>query len=137
MRTSVLITVVLTLFWLPLHAQTVQTDSSSTPDHLIYTVVQQQPEFRGGMSKLGQYISENLRYPKAAQTAGLGGRVFVRFLINKQGAIEKVKVLKGISPEIDAEAIRMVSSMPNWLPGKVDGQAVDCFYNLPINFSVR
>lgn len=137
MRTSVLITVVLTLFWLPIQAQSVQTDSSSTPDHLIYTVVQQQPEFPGGMSKLGQYISENLRYPKVAQAAGLSGRVFIRFLITKQGAIEGVKVLKGVSPEIDAEAIRMVASMPNWVPGKVDGQAVDCFYNLPINFSVR
>ncbi|WP_394351047.1 energy transducer TonB [Spirosoma arboris] len=48
-----------------------------------------------------------------------------------------MKVLKGVSPEIDAEAIRLVASMPNWVPGKVDGQAVDCFYNLPINFSVR
>ncbi|QHV94574.1 energy transducer TonB [Spirosoma endbachense] len=137
MRTPVLIIVLLATFWLPLQAQTVQTDSSSTPDHLIYTVVQQQPEFPGGMSKLGQYISDNLRYPKAAQVAGLAGRVFIRFLITKQGAIEGVKVLKGVSPEIDAEAIRMVATMPNWVPGKVDGQAVDCFYNLPINFSVR
>ncbi|AUD00843.1 energy transducer TonB [Spirosoma pollinicola] len=137
MRTPLLILVLLATCWLPLQAQTVQTDSSSRPDHLIYTVVQQQPEFSGGMSKLGQYISENLRYPKAAQAAGLSGRVFIRFLITKQGAIENVKVLKGVSPEIDAEAIRMVASMPNWLPGKVDGQAVDCFYNLPINFSVR
>ncbi|WP_162386963.1 energy transducer TonB [Spirosoma endbachense] len=89
------------------------------------------------MNKLGQYIQENLRYPKAAQAAGLAGRVFIRFLINKQGGIEKVQVLKGISPELDAEAVRLVASMPNWLPGKVDGQAVDCLYNLPINFSVR
>jgi TonB family protein len=122
---------------LPLQAQTVQTDSSSTPDHVVYTVVQQQPEFPGGMSKLGQYIQENLRYPKTAQAAGLSGKVFIRFLINKQGAIEKVKVLKGISPEIDAEAIRLITRMPNWIPGKVYGQAVDCFYNIPINFSSR
>ncbi len=137
MHTSVLIALVAGTLWLPLHAQTVQTDSSSTPDRVLYTVVQKQPEFPGGISKLGQYISENLRYPKAAQAAGLAGRVFIRFIITKKGAIEKVQVLKGVSPEIDAEAIRMVASMPNWLPGKVDGQAVDCFYNLPINFSVR
>lgn len=137
MRISILITLVLILFCLPLQAQTVQTDSSSTPDHLIYTVVQQQPEFPGGMNKLGKYISENLQYPEAAQAAKLAGRVFIRFLITKQGAIEQVKVLKGVSREIDAEAIRMVASMPNWIPGKVDGQTVDCFYNLPINFSVE
>ncbi|QHV96557.1 TonB family protein [Spirosoma endbachense] len=138
MHTSILLTVLLTLVWLPLQAQIrVQTDSSSTPDRVIYTLVQQQPEFSGGMNKLGQYIQENLRYPKAAQAAGLAGRVFIRFLINKQGGIEKVQVLKGISPELDAEAVRLVASMPNWLPGKVDGQAVDCLYNLPINFSVR
>ena len=137
MHTSVLIALVAGTLWLPLQAQTVQTDSSSTPDRVLYTVVQKQPEFPGGISKLGQYISENLRYPKTAQAAGLAGRVFIRFIITKKGAIEKVQVLKGVSPEIDAEAIRMVASMPNWLPGKVDGQAVDCFYNLPINFSVR
>jgi protein TonB len=137
MHTTVLVTLFLGTCWLPLHAQTVQTDSSSTPDRVLYTVVQKQPEFPGGMSKLGQYIQENLRYPKVAQAAGLAGRVFIRFLITKQGAIEQVKVLKGISPELDAEAIRLVTSMPNWLPGKVDGQAVDCFFNLPINFSAR
>ena len=64
-------------------------------------------------------------------------RLDLPYFENKQGAIEKVRVLKGISPEIDAEAIRLVASMPSWLPGKVDGQAVDCFYNLPINFSVQ
>jgi TonB family protein len=136
MYSSVLTTLLLSAFWLPLQAQVGQKDSSSTSAHTVYTVVEQQPEFPGGMSRLGQYIEKNLQYPKIAQEAKLAGRVFIRFVITKQGAIEKVQVLKGVSPEIDAEAVRLVEKMPNWLPGKTNGQAVDCQYNLPINFSL-
>ena len=100
----------------------------------MYTVVEQQPEFTGGMRQLGEYLRKNTYYPPAARMNGLEGRVFVTFIVSEQGAIEAVRVLKGLSPELDAEALRLVRSMPNWRPGKQDGKAVACRYNLPVNF---
>ena len=138
MRTCLLTVFFLTSLWLPLRAQPkVVQDPSSTPERVLYTVVPQQPEFPGGNAQLAQYLQQNLRYPETARAANLGGRVFIHFLINKQGGIERVEVLKGLSSELDAEAVRLVEQMPAWYPGKVAGQAVDCFYNLPINFSLR
>lgn len=111
----------------------VELNSNFTSD----TVNQRDPEFPGGMDKLGQYIKENLRYSKTAQAAGLTGRVLVGFLINNQGVIEKIHVVKGISSELDAEAIRLIKSMPNWTPQKINGRAVDCRYAIPINFTLK
>ncbi|AUD03293.1 M56 family metallopeptidase [Spirosoma pollinicola] len=105
-------------------------------DGEVFTVVEQQPEFPGGMKALGAYMEKNLKYPEAAQKANIGGRVFVRFIVTKTGEITNVELLKGIGYGADEEAIRVVNSMPNWTPAKQNGQLVNVQYNLPINFQL-
>ncbi|WP_128548458.1 energy transducer TonB [Larkinella soli] len=103
----------------------------------IFTVVEQNPEFPGGMSALGQYLSKNIRYPAAASRANVSGRVFVSFVVNTDGSIQDVQVLKGLGFGTDEEAIRVVRSMPKWKPGKQSGRPVRVKYNLPINFQLE
>ena len=103
----------------------------------IFTVVEQQPEFTGGMAALGQYLQKNLRYPAAAQRANVAGRVFVSFVVNTDGSIQDVQVLKGLGFGTDEEAQRVVKSMPKWRPGKQSGRPVRVKYNLPINFTLE
>lgn len=122
------------VIWLPAHAQT---DSTAKSPSKVFTVVEQHPEFPGGMRKLGEYIEQNLHYPDAARRARVEGRVFVSFVVTDEGHIENVNVLKGIGFGTNEEAIRLVASMPNWIPGRLAGKAVSVAYNLPINFSLR
>jgi periplasmic protein TonB len=103
----------------------------------VFTVVEQQPEFSGGMAALGQYLSKNLRYPAAAQRANVSGRVFVSFVVNTDGSIQDVSVLKGLGFGTDEEAIRVIKAMPKWRPGKQSGRPVRVKYNLPINFTLE
>ncbi|SFD82197.1 M56 family metallopeptidase [Spirosoma endophyticum] len=106
-------------------------------DGEVYTVVENQPEFPGGMEGLGAFMQKNLKYPEAAQKAEVEGRVFVRFIVTKEGDITDVQILKGIGYGADAEAVRVVKSMPRWKPAKQGGQAVNVQYNLPINFQLE
>lgn len=103
----------------------------------IFTVVEQQPEFSGGMAALGQYLQKNLRYPAAAQRANISGRVFVSFVVNTDGTIQDVAVLKGLGFGTDEEAVRVVKTMPKWRPGKQSGRPVRVKFNLPINFTLE
>lgn len=103
----------------------------------IFTVVEQQPEFSGGMAALGQYLQKNLRYPAAAQRANISGRVFVSFVVNTDGSIQDVQVLKGLGFGTDEEAKRVVQAMPKWRPGKQSGRPVRVKFNLPINFTLE
>lgn len=103
----------------------------------IFTVVEQQPEFQGGMAALSQYLGKNIRYPAAAQRANVSGRVFVSFVVNTDGSIQDVSVLKGLGFGTDEEAIRVVKSMPKWKPGKQSGRPVRVKFNLPINFTLE
>ena len=106
------------------------------PDEVFITV-EQQPEFSGGMAALSQYLQKNLRYPAAAQRVNLSGRVFVSFVVNTDGSIQDVQVLKGLGFGMDEEARRVVSGMPRWQPGKQSGRAVRVKFNLPISFSLE
>ena len=103
----------------------------------IFTVVEQNPEFPGGMSALGQFLSKNIRYPPAASRANVSGRVFVSFVVNTDGSIQDVNVLKGLGFGTDEEAMRVVKAMPKWRPGKQSGRPVRVKYNLPINFQLE
>lgn len=103
----------------------------------IFTVVEQNPEFPGGMSALGQFLSKNIRYPPAASRANVSGRVFVSFVVNTDGSIQDVQVLKGLGFGTDEEAMRVVRAMPKWRPGKQSGRPVRVKYNLPINFQLE
>ena len=99
-----------------------------------FDVVEQMPEFPGGAQALFGFVAKNIRYPKAAEDAGIQGRVIVTFVVMKDGSIGEVKVAKGVSPELDGEAVRCVKSMPKWKPGMQKGQAVNVKYTMPLSF---
>ncbi|RRB04047.1 energy transducer TonB [Larkinella rosea] len=103
----------------------------------IFTVVEQNPEFPGGMAALGQFLGKNIRYPPAASRANVSGRVYVSFVVNTDGSIQDATVLKGLGFGTDEEALRVVRSMPKWRPGKQSGRPVRVKYNLPINFQLE
>jgi protein TonB len=105
----------------------------------IFTVVEEMPEFPGGPMEMMKYIQKNIQYPQMAKEAGLSGKCFLKFVVNGNGNITDVQVLKGVPgcQECDREAIRVVKSMPNWKAGKQNGRSVPVFFNLPINFQLR
>ena len=108
-----------------------------TPDEPVFEVVEQMPEFPdGGMAGLMEYFKKNLRYPEEAKKAGMQGRVVVQFLINKNGAISDASVLRSVDRLLDAEAVRLVRSMPKWKPGMQKGKAVTVKYTVPVLFSL-
>jgi periplasmic protein TonB len=100
----------------------------------IFTIVEDDPTFPGGQSALMQYLQSNLRYPTMAREAGIQGTVFVTFVVERDGSITDVRVLRGVGGGLDEEAIRVVRNMPRWTPGRQRGQAVRVQFNLPIRF---
>ncbi len=104
------------------------------PSDMIFQVVETMPIFPGGEAGLFGFLGSNVRYPVKAQEKGIQGRVICNFIINTTGSIDSVKVLRSVDPDLDAEAIRVIKSMPNWTPGEQRGQKVNVKYTLPINF---
>ena len=102
----------------------------------IFTAVEQNPEFMGGMDALLKFLQKNLRYPTPAVNANVGGKVFMQFVVGQDGSITKVDVLKGIGFGCDEEAQRVVKLMPRWSPGKQSGRPVAVRYTLPISFQL-
>lgn len=100
-----------------------------------FVVVEEMPQFPGGNEAMQKYIAENLKYPKTA-TKGEQGRVIVSFVINKRGKVGDVKLIRSVSPELDAEAVRVIQDMPDWIPGKQRGKAVNVRYTIPIVFKL-
>ena len=100
----------------------------------VFNVVEQMPSFPGGMEALMQYLATNMRYPVEAQKNKVQGRVVVGFIVSKDGDIKKAHILRGVDPELDAEAIRVIESMPRWMPGMQRGKAVAVSYTLPVMF---
>lgn len=101
-----------------------------------FVTVEQMPQFVGGQDSLMRFIKSNLTYPRKAQDDGVQGRVVVRFVVNKLGKIVDAKVIRGIDPNCDREALRIVLAMPKWLPGKQNGQPVSVYYTLPVMFKL-
>ncbi len=101
-----------------------------------FEVVEKMPEFPGGMEALLKFLSENIKYPATAVEQKIQGRVIVQFIVAKDGSITKPFILRGVSPELDAEALRVISIMPTWKPGTQRGQAVNVKYTVPITFSL-
>ena len=102
----------------------------------VLEVVEQMPTFPGGQKALLQYISENIKYPSIAQENGIQGRVVVRFIVKKDGSVGEVQILRGVNASLDNEAIRVVKSLPNFIPGKQNGHPVNVWYTLPISFKL-
>ena len=103
----------------------------------IFTVVEKQPEFPGGTAELMKFLSKNIKYPVEAQKAGQQGRVICQFVVTKEGKPADIKVVRGVSPVLDNEAVRVIKAMPAWTPGKQDGQAVNVRYTLPVTFRLQ
>lgn len=105
----------------------------------VFTVVQEMPEFPGGIAEMMKFIQKNIVYPPSAREAGISGKCFLRFVVNEDGKISNVEILKGVPgcPECDKEAIRVVKSMPSWKPGKQNGKEVKVYFQLPINFVIK
>jgi protein TonB len=102
-----------------------------------YEVVEQMPSFPGGESELLAYIGKNLKYPVIAQENGIQGTVIVRFVVSKTGSVDKVEVLRSLDAACDREAIRVVRTLPNWIPGKQNGANVAVYYTLPIKYKLE
>lgn len=112
-------------------------DDEEVDEQQIFTVVESMPEFPGGMGALMKYLAENIKYPDLAKESGIQGRVFINFVVEPDGSISNVKVLRGIGGGCDEEAVRVVKSMPNWKPGKQRGKPVRVSYNLPVKFTLQ
>ena len=113
-------------------------ESEGTPDsNKAYDVVDEMPQFPGGPSALFEFISKNIQYPKEAEDANLQGRVIVSFVVEKDGSVSNAKVVRPIDPLLDAEALRVVNSMPKWIPGKQNGEAFRVKYTIPVTFRVE
>lgn len=103
----------------------------------VFEVVEQMPSFPGGDAALMQYLRDNIKYPVVAQENGVQGRVVVSFVVEKDGSITDVKVVRSVDPSLDKEAQRVVKSMPKWIPGKQNGSAVRVKYNVPVSFKLQ
>lgn len=111
----------------------INTDMKPEP----FVVVEQMPYFPGGEVALLRYLAENIKYPESAKTGGVQGKVIVRFAIDEEGRAGRESVLKGVDPDLDAEALRVVRSLPRFEPGRQGGKAVPVWYMVPINFSLK
>lgn len=100
----------------------------------IYNVIDQMPEFPGGMDKLLQFINDNMQYPAKAQTEGIQGRVAVQFIVNEDGYIIEPNIVRSVEPSLDNEALRLIKMLPQWKPGTLKGKAVKVKYTVPVTF---
>ena len=103
----------------------------------VFQVVEQMPEFPGGMDKLMEYLSKNIKYPSIAQENNIQGRVIMEFVVNKDGSIVEPKVMRSVDTSLDNEAMRVIKSMPKWNPGKQRGKAVRVRYTVPVFFRLQ
>ena len=100
----------------------------------VFDVVEQQPQFPGGMGALNQWLGSNIKYPAMAAENGIEGRVIVQFVVERDGSVSGVHVVRGVDPSLDKEATRVVAQMPKWIPGKQNGSAVRVKYTVPVTF---
>jgi len=119
----------------------VETQTNEEPQTVteapIFTVVEEMPEFIGGTDELYKFLGSNIKYPEKAKADGIHGKVYVNFIVEKDGKVTNVNVLRGIGGGCDEESVRVLNSMPNWIPGKQRGENVRVSYNLPIKFALQ
>jgi protein TonB len=100
-------------------------------------IVEEMPEPVGGLDSMYEFLRNNLKYPEVARNNNISGQVFLEFVVEKDGSISGVKVLVGVYPDLDQEAVRVVKMMPKWKPGKQMGKPVRCFYQIPVRFTIN
>ena len=103
----------------------------------VFEVVEQMPQFPGGDGALMQYLSSHIKYPVVAEENGIQGRVVCTFVVERNGSITDVRVVKSVDPSLDKEAVRVIKGMPNWIPGKQNGSAVRVKYTVPVTFRLQ
>lgn len=106
-------------------------------DTKVFTSVEQMPQFPGGEAELLKWISTHIKYPAIAMENNVQGKVVVQFVVTRDGSIGEVKIARGKDPDLDKEAMRVVKTLPKFIPGKMNGQAVNVWYTLPINFKLQ
>lgn len=135
MKKAILVIVAAALFGTAA-AQKPVTVSQEPANEQIFTVVEQEPEYPGGMEALYQFLAANVKYPKDAREENVQGRVIVSFVIEKDGSVTNIKVVKSPDERLSQEAVRVIESMPKWKPGKAQGKKVRVQFSLPINFKL-
>lgn len=129
----------LLLLWLSLYSGFLfSQEQVIDPDETVeFYVIEEKPEFPGGQDALLKHIAKNTVYPDSARDNGIQGKVFISFVINKEGYVTKVKTVRSVHPILDNEAIRVIESLPKWKPGKQRGQYVNVNFIIPINFTLN
>ena len=115
----------------------VEVEEDEVVEQEIFQIVEEMPAYPGGDQKLMEFIAKGIKYPQIARETGIQGRVFVGFVVEPDGSVSNVKVLRGFGGGCDEEAMRVVKSMPKWKPGKQRGKAVRVSYMLPVNFKLQ
>lgn len=118
-------------------APVVEEEKEEESAQQIFTVVEKQPEFPGGTAELFKYLSKAIKYPVIAQENGIQGRVVCSFVVNRDGSIVDIQVMRGVDPSLDKEAIRVISEMPKWKPGEQRGKPVRVRFILPVQFRLQ
>ena len=117
-------------------AQSEVTPAATADEDEVFVIVEQNPEFPGGMEGLYRYLATNINYPDEAKAKNIEGRVLVSFVIERDGSVSNVRAVRSPDEMLGREAERVVKAMPKWKPGKQQGKAVRVQYNLPINFKL-
>lgn len=112
-------------------------EKQAIEEQRVFDVVEEMPQFPGGPSALFEYLSKSIKYPVIAEDNGVQGRVLVTFIVERDGSITEVKVVKSVDPSLDQEAKRVVESMPHWIPGKQGGNPVRVNYTVPVTFKLQ
>lgn len=118
-------------------APVVEEEEEEESAQQIFTVVEKQPEFPGGTAELFKYLSKAIKYPVIAQENGIQGRVVCSFVVNRDGSIVDIQVMRGVDPSLDKEAVRVISEMPKWKPGEQRGKPVRVRFILPVQFRLQ
>ena len=134
MKTALLIAVMAFFGLAPMCAQKTVV---SQKNEKVFDVVEQMPEYPGGMQALFEFLRQNIKYPEDAQKQKVEGRVLATFVVETDGSISNVEVVKHAFPSLDNEAVRVIQAMPKWTPGKQGGKVVRVKYTVPINFSLK
>lgn len=113
-----------------------QKTPATEPEGKILTSADEMPRFKGGESAMINYISKNIKFPTSAENANVEGFVIVRFVVDEKGKVRDAKVTRSLHPSCDLEAVKVIMSMPNWIPGKDKGRPVSVYYTVPISFKI-
>ena len=123
--------------YVPPAATTMVAAAEEEEEHQIFVIVEKQPEFPGGDLERASFLQKNIKYPVVAQENGIQGRVTCQFVVNTDGSIVDIEVVRGVDPLLDKEAIRVIGTMPKWTPGEQRGKPVRVRFTLPVNFRLQ